>query len=213
MTPPACRTSRNVWETACSGGSARPRGLTDNGTASGVSEPTREELWKALDYPRDGDTLVVPSLDRLGRSLQGSVRFLEDMGAGACERRVSLPPGAESGSSGYCRRGGSRRIGASGISLVMTRPEPDPTCLQVREPPRQEKERCLRRGVISCWHTLGTLCRHRQPRRCGGGRCLGRVGVLAPLDRRGQVASPRRSSPFRVEPAPERAYEKALTPS
>jgi DNA invertase Pin-like site-specific DNA recombinase len=30
----------------------------------------REELWKALDYLRPGDTLVVPSLDRLGRSLQ-----------------------------------------------------------------------------------------------------------------------------------------------
>jgi DNA invertase Pin-like site-specific DNA recombinase len=29
----------------------------------------REELWKALDYLRPGDTLVVPSLDRLGRSL------------------------------------------------------------------------------------------------------------------------------------------------
>ncbi|RSN16220.1 DNA invertase [Nonomuraea sp. WAC 01424] len=30
----------------------------------------REELWKALDYLRPGDTLIVPSLDRLGRSLQ-----------------------------------------------------------------------------------------------------------------------------------------------
>ena len=29
----------------------------------------REALWKALDYLRPGDTLVVPSLDRLGRSL------------------------------------------------------------------------------------------------------------------------------------------------
>jgi DNA invertase Pin-like site-specific DNA recombinase len=29
----------------------------------------REELWKALDYLRPGDTLVVPSLDGLGRSL------------------------------------------------------------------------------------------------------------------------------------------------
>lgn len=27
----------------------------------------REELWKALDYLREGDTLVVPSLDRLVR--------------------------------------------------------------------------------------------------------------------------------------------------
>ncbi|MEV6696210.1 recombinase family protein [Streptomyces sp. NPDC051453] len=30
----------------------------------------REELWKALDYLRPNDTLVVPSLDRLGRSIQ-----------------------------------------------------------------------------------------------------------------------------------------------
>ncbi|MFF3632146.1 recombinase family protein [Streptomyces sp. NPDC002164] len=30
----------------------------------------REELRKALDYLREGDTLVVPSLDRLGRSIQ-----------------------------------------------------------------------------------------------------------------------------------------------
>ncbi|MCX5345004.1 recombinase family protein [Streptomyces atratus] len=29
----------------------------------------REELWKALDYLRERDTLVVPSLDRLGRSI------------------------------------------------------------------------------------------------------------------------------------------------
>ncbi|MFF4290836.1 recombinase family protein [Streptomyces sp. NPDC001633] len=30
----------------------------------------REELWAALDCLRPGDTLVVPSLDRLGRSIQ-----------------------------------------------------------------------------------------------------------------------------------------------
>jgi DNA invertase Pin-like site-specific DNA recombinase len=29
----------------------------------------REELWKALDYLRPGDTLVVSSLDKFGRSL------------------------------------------------------------------------------------------------------------------------------------------------
>lgn len=28
----------------------------------------REELWKALDYLRSGDTLVVASLDRLGEA-------------------------------------------------------------------------------------------------------------------------------------------------
>ncbi|MEU0569304.1 recombinase family protein [Nonomuraea sp. NPDC005983] len=36
----------------------------------------REELWKALDYLRPGDTLVVPSLDRLGRSLQDLISIV-----------------------------------------------------------------------------------------------------------------------------------------
>ncbi|MDP9868224.1 DNA invertase Pin-like site-specific DNA recombinase [Streptosporangium brasiliense] len=33
-------------------------------------------LWKALDYLREGDTLVVPSLDRLGRSLQDLIAIV-----------------------------------------------------------------------------------------------------------------------------------------
>lgn len=36
----------------------------------------REELWKALDYLRAGDTLVVPSLDRLGRSIQDLIAIV-----------------------------------------------------------------------------------------------------------------------------------------
>lgn len=36
----------------------------------------REELAKALDYLRPGDTLVVPSLDRLGRSLQDLITIV-----------------------------------------------------------------------------------------------------------------------------------------
>lgn len=36
----------------------------------------REELWKALDYLRAGDTLVVPSLDRLGRSIQDLISIV-----------------------------------------------------------------------------------------------------------------------------------------
>ncbi|MEE4583039.1 MULTISPECIES: recombinase family protein [Streptomyces violaceusniger group] len=36
-----------------------------------------EELWKALDYLREGvDTLVVPSLDRLGRSIQDLIAIV-----------------------------------------------------------------------------------------------------------------------------------------
>lgn len=36
----------------------------------------REELAKALDYLRPGDTLVVPSLDRLGRSIQDLIAIV-----------------------------------------------------------------------------------------------------------------------------------------
>lgn len=36
----------------------------------------REELWRCLDYLRPGDTLVVPSLDRLGRSLQDLIQIV-----------------------------------------------------------------------------------------------------------------------------------------
>jgi DNA invertase Pin-like site-specific DNA recombinase len=36
----------------------------------------REELWNALDYLRVGDTLVVPSLDRLGRSIQDLISIV-----------------------------------------------------------------------------------------------------------------------------------------
>ena len=39
----------------------------------------REELWKALDYLRPGDTLVVPSLDRLGRSLQDLISIVSGL--------------------------------------------------------------------------------------------------------------------------------------
>jgi DNA invertase Pin-like site-specific DNA recombinase len=36
----------------------------------------REELWNALDYLRVNDTLVVPSLDRLGRSIQDLIAIV-----------------------------------------------------------------------------------------------------------------------------------------
>ncbi|MEU9595027.1 recombinase family protein [Streptomyces sp. NPDC048193] len=39
----------------------------------------REELWKALDYARPGDTLVVPSLDRLGRSIQDLIAIVSGL--------------------------------------------------------------------------------------------------------------------------------------
>ncbi|WP_371584435.1 recombinase family protein [Streptomyces sp. NBC_01314] len=39
----------------------------------------REELWKALDYLREGDTLVVPALDRLGRSIQDLIAIVSGL--------------------------------------------------------------------------------------------------------------------------------------
>ncbi|WJE00878.1 recombinase family protein [Streptomyces antimycoticus] len=40
----------------------------------------REEMWKALDYLREGvDTLVVPSLDRLGRSIQDLIAIVSGL--------------------------------------------------------------------------------------------------------------------------------------
>ncbi|MFE9967498.1 recombinase family protein [Streptomyces sp. NPDC005525] len=45
----------------------------------------REELWKALDFLREGDTLVVPSPNRLGRYIQeliASVSGLRKRGIG-----------------------------------------------------------------------------------------------------------------------------------
>ena len=44
---------------------------------SGVSE--REELEKALGYLREGDTLVVTKLDRLGRSLKQLIILTEGL--------------------------------------------------------------------------------------------------------------------------------------
>jgi DNA invertase Pin-like site-specific DNA recombinase len=39
----------------------------------------REELWNCLDYLRPGDTLVVPSLDRLGRSIQDLISIVSGL--------------------------------------------------------------------------------------------------------------------------------------
>ena len=44
---------------------------------SGVAD--REEFEKALGYLREGDTLVVTKLDRLGRSLKKLLELVEDL--------------------------------------------------------------------------------------------------------------------------------------
>ena len=64
----------------------------------------RPELAACLDYLRAGDTLVVPSLDRLSRSLQDLItRSLgcaaAASGSGPCTRRWTPPPRAAGWSS------------------------------------------------------------------------------------------------------------------
>jgi hypothetical protein len=69
------------------------RALTDAGCSRIFSDKKsgknaeREELWKALDYLRPGDTLVVPSLDRLGRSIQDLIAIV----SGLRKRGIGLP--------------------------------------------------------------------------------------------------------------------------
>ncbi|MEU1736541.1 recombinase family protein [Streptosporangium sp. NPDC020145] len=48
----------------------------------------REELTKALDHLRSGDTLVVPSLDRLARSLADLITIVTE------PRRLPVPEGS-----------------------------------------------------------------------------------------------------------------------
>ncbi|WP_369252151.1 recombinase family protein [Streptomyces sp. R41] len=36
-------------------------------------------MWKALDFLREGDTLVVPSLDRLARSIQDLIAIVSGL--------------------------------------------------------------------------------------------------------------------------------------
>jgi hypothetical protein len=61
------------------------RALTDAGCSRIFSDKKsgknaeREELWKALDYLRPGDILVVPSLDRFGRSIQDLIAIVSGL--------------------------------------------------------------------------------------------------------------------------------------
>lgn len=46
-------------------------------SAAAASE--RPELWKAIKYVREGDTLVVSSIDRLARSLRDMLTIMEEL--------------------------------------------------------------------------------------------------------------------------------------
>ncbi|MER6308656.1 recombinase family protein [Streptomyces sp. NPDC001657] len=57
----------------------------------------RKELWKALDYLREGDTLVVPSLGRLGRSIQDLIAIVSGLrkrgvGFTSLHEALDMPP-------------------------------------------------------------------------------------------------------------------------
>lgn len=59
----------------------------------------RKELWKALDYLREGDTLVVPSLGRLGRSIQDLIAIVSGLrkrgvGFTSLHEALDMPPRA-----------------------------------------------------------------------------------------------------------------------
>ncbi|HEY8981883.1 MAG TPA: recombinase family protein [Streptomyces sp.] len=64
----------------------------------------REELWKALDHLRPGDTLGVPSLDRPGRSFQDLIALVSGLRKGGvgftpCTRALTPPRPAAGWSS------------------------------------------------------------------------------------------------------------------
>ncbi|MFC9240921.1 recombinase family protein [Streptomyces decoyicus] len=73
-----CRRSRGRLRRAAGAHSARCRAMTIPTRMSG-EDAEREELWKALDHLREGGTLVVPSPDRLGRSLQGLIAIVSGL--------------------------------------------------------------------------------------------------------------------------------------
>ena len=49
-------------------------------TASGAAKRVRPQLQSALDWMREGDTLVVWRLDRLARSIRQLIEMVEDLG-------------------------------------------------------------------------------------------------------------------------------------
>ena len=72
------RVSTAGSEFRCTIGCAKKAGCDEfyEEKKSGVAE--REELEKALEYLREGDTLVVTKLDRLGRSLKKLLEQIEE---------------------------------------------------------------------------------------------------------------------------------------
>ena len=78
---------------------------------SSVDVRARDRLAEALDYVRDGDTLVVTKLDRLARSVAHLLEVLEALTAKGASLRISVHGDrhrdchweADAHSSGWCR--------------------------------------------------------------------------------------------------------------
>ncbi|MFE5597555.1 recombinase family protein [Streptomyces sp. NPDC056549] len=110
----------------------------------------REELWKALDYLRDGDTLVVLSLDRLGRSIQdliaiGSGRRKRGVGFTSLATRRSTQPRP----AGACLprvRGRSRSSSANSSGRAPTRAWMPPA---PAEPDSAARQGCQRNRFVT----------------------------------------------------------------
>jgi DNA invertase Pin-like site-specific DNA recombinase len=65
---------------------------TDAGVSGTVTQ--RPELDALLDYARDGDTIVVPELSRLGRTVRQLVVLVDDLGKrGIGVRSLTQAPG------------------------------------------------------------------------------------------------------------------------
>lgn len=91
----------------------------------------REELGKVLDYLREGDTLVVPSLDRLGRSIQDLIAIVSGLRKRAsasprCTRRSTRPrpAGAWSSTSSRPWRSSSANSSSRAPTRAWTQPAP-----------------------------------------------------------------------------------------
>jgi DNA invertase Pin-like site-specific DNA recombinase len=59
--------------------------FTDQASGKDINRP---ELARALDYVRDGDTLVVHSMDRLARNLEDLRRIVRELTSKRCEGGV-----------------------------------------------------------------------------------------------------------------------------
>lgn len=62
------------------------------GKHSGVSSKHDDELFKLIDYVRDGDTVVVTKLDRLGRSLKQVLQTIDALKAKGVHLRALEQP-------------------------------------------------------------------------------------------------------------------------